>query len=673
MALGDEAERLARNGKSALALDLDGAYVDVLEFDRLVQLEDSPSWEKAVALYRAPLLAGWSDPWVVEHRARRKRSFDRVLRLLVEEALGEGRCTEAETWIRQAADLAPGDEEWGRRLLHVLALQGHFNRMETAYEQLRAEIKQVGCSPSEETERLIADLRREAKQPRSAQAPVPEPEPKAVQVTAERRQVALLYKRNADPDEAVMRLLTRELGAAGYTVFTDRHLQSGVEWAREIERQVRDSYAVIPLISRAAVGSDMLEYEIEIAYQAAQTRGGLPRLLPVRINYEDPLPSGGAMAAILDPLQYVLWRGPQDDARLITALEASLSQPLPIVTGLIETEPAGGAVPIDSPFYIERSTDGAFQQAIRRRHSIVLVKGARQIGKTSLLARGMNEARHLGVNVVRTDLQKLNRAQLQSPTALLFSLATTLARQLNLPPPELAKWDSNLGANAHLEEFLFYDVLEATDKPLVWVLDEVDRLFATPYGDEVFGLFRSWHNERSLDPRGPCSRLTLAIAYATEAHLFISDINQSPFNVGTRLSLADFTLEQVTELNRRYGSPLTSEPVVDRFYHLVNGQPYLTRRGLNDMVESGLKVETLEDLSARDEGPFGDHLRRILATVVHDPTVTDVVRGLLRGDGGVTQEMFYRLRSAGVLADGPAIAPRFRCAIYATYLTRHLL
>src|SRR5207244_11189541 len=62
-----------------------------------------------------------------------------------------------------------------------------------------------------------------------------------------------------------------------------------------------------------------------------------------------------------------------------------------------------------------------------------------------------------------------------------------------------------------------------------------------------------------LDSTLPWSRLTLAIAYATEAHLFISDMNQSPFNIGTLLALEDFTLPQVAELNRSYGSPLQSE------------------------------------------------------------------------------------------------------------------
>ena len=90
---------------------------------------------------------------------------------------------------------------------------------------------------------------------------------------------------------------------------------------------------------------------------------------------------------------------------------------------------------------------------------------------------------------------------------------------------------------------------------------------------KVFGLFRSWHNERALDPQGPWGRFTLAIAYATEAHLFITDLNQSPFNVGTRLALADFTLEQVAELNWRYGSPLRGEPELAGFVHLAGGHP----------------------------------------------------------------------------------------------------
>ena len=204
-------------------------------------------------------------------------------------------------------------------------------------------------------------------------------------------------------------------------------------------------------------------------------------------------------------------------------------------------------------------------------------------------------------------------------------------------------------------------------------MDEVDRLFACDFGSEVFGLFRSWHNERSLDPASPWERLTLAIAYATEAHLFITDPNQSPFNVGTRLELQDFTFEQVAELNARFGSPLQGNAEVARFVRLVGGHPYLVHRGLYNMKTHGLTLSSFEDLADRDEGPFGDHLRRILVLLARDPALTEVVREVLRGRPRPTTESFYRLRSAGVMAGDSARDAKPRCQLYANYLERHLL
>jgi hypothetical protein len=204
-------------------------------------------------------------------------------------------------------------------------------------------------------------------------------------------------------------------------------------------------------------------------------------------------------------------------------------------------------------------------------------------------------------------------------------------------------------------------------------LDEVDRLFTCDCGGEIFGLFRSWHNKRALDPAGPWQRLTLAIAYATEAHLFITDLNQSPFNVGTRLELEDFTREQVADLNRRYLSPLRSEAEITRFHHLVGGQPYLVRRGLHEMTTLGMGIGALEEQADRDHGLFGDHLRRMLVLLVKDAGLCDAVCGILQGESGLAAESFYRLRAAGLLAGEAPADARPRCQLYATYLARHLL
>ena len=491
------------------------------------------------------------------------------------------------------------------------------------------------------------------------------------QLSTAKMRLALLYKRYAQPDEQILTLLETELREQGHEVFVDRHMSIGVEWAQEIERQVRNADAVIPLLSTGSVSSEMLTYEVQTAHDAAQKQNGKPRLLPVRINFEGALPD--VLAGILNPLQYAVWRGPQDDQRLTQELLNSLRNPPSRPVDLRKLEPIGGAVPLDSKFYIVRPTDDEFLAAIERRDSIVLVKGARQMGKTSLLARGMKMARETGAKVVLTDFQSLSAAHFESVGALYLTLCEMIGDQLDLDVLPQDVWNAERGPSVNFQRYIRREVLANISAPLVWGLDEVDRLFTCPFGSEVFGLFRSWHNARSLDPEGPWKQLTMAIAYATEAHLFISDLNQSPFNVGTRLVLDDFTLNQVAELNRRYDSPLKDQAEVATFYGLVSGHPFLVRKGLHEMAAHGTSLMTFSQQADRDEGPFGDHLRRFLVLLAQDPAMCDVMREILRGGRCPSTESFYRLRSAGLLAGDSVQEARPRCQLYTSYLNRHLL
>ena len=331
-------------------------------------------------------------------------------------------------------------------------------------------------------------------------------------------------------------------------------------------------------------------------------------------------------------------------------------------------EPAGGAIPVESPYYIERGADAELHAALTRCDSVILVKGARQVGKTSLLARGLHQARQAGTRVAVVDFQKINEAQFASPDALYLAFATTIALQLDLEILPRETWNAEYGPNLNLELFLRRHVFRAFPEPFVWCLDEADRLFTCPFGSEVFGLFRSWHNDRALNPAGPWSRLTLAIACATEAHLFITDLNQSPFNVGTRLALEDFTLPQVAELNRRCGGIL-AEAELERFHALTGGHPYLTRRGL-DEARRGVSLERMETEGDRAEGLFSDHLRRLTASLSRSPELIDVLREMLAGRTCAAPEAFYRLRTGGVISGTAPQDARFRCRLYAAHLAR---
>jgi hypothetical protein len=318
-----------------------------------------------------------------------------------------------------------------------------------------------------------------------------------------------------------------------------------------------------------------------------------------------------------------------------------------------------------------RPTDEELYEAIGRKDSVILIKGARQMGKTSLMARGLQEARRTGAKIVLTDFQKLNASHLESVDKLFLALAGSIADQLDIDFNPAESWNPRRGPSMNFERFLKREVLGPLSSSLIWGMDEIDRLFSCSFGSEVFGLFRSWHNERSLDPDGPLKKLTLAIAYATEAHMFIRDMNQSPFNVGTLLVLTDFTPAQLSELNKRYGSPLKDQSELNQFYDLIGGQPYLTRRGLNELASRKCRFSDLASRAADDEGPFGDHLRRLLTSLAEDAALQETVKGMLSGGQNAPQEIFYRLRSSGLVAGESARDMKPRCKLYALYFTRH--
>ncbi len=498
--------------------------------------------------------------------------------------------------------------------------------------------------------------------PHLAAAPISAARPGAGQP-----RTVLLYRRNVEPDESLLKSLEAELRSNGLDVFVDQHLKIGVEWAKAIEERIRAADAVVAIVSPRSLQSEMLEYELETAYDQRQ-KSGKPLILPVTIG---PLETvEGSIGAVVGPLNQFHWRGPEDDRLLVAELLSAIREPLKPRAEEVRLEPVGGAVPPDSPFYVRRAADQEFMAALEGRESILLVKGARQIGKTSLEAQGIQRVRDLGWRCAITDYQKLSAAQVASEENFYRLLAATLARQLRFRYDFENEWLDLFGANLNMENFL-RELLEAADEPLVWFMDEVDRLFTAPFASDFFGLVRSWHNSRSTEPDGPWRKLTVVIAYATEAHLFIQDLNQSPFNVGRRLDLEDFNLQQLVDLNGRYGGPLKSYEEVERLHELLGGQPFLSRRALDVLATGRFDFAGLEAQADRDDGPFGDHLKRILISISRLPAVLDYARALLDGAPGADQESYYRLLAAGVLRQERGGGIAFRCQLYQRYLAGH--
>ncbi len=468
-------------------------------------------------------------------------------------------------------------------------------------------------------------------------------------------------------DYRVAEALRAAFIADGHEVWNDENETSGVAWAKQIEARIRDSDAIIAVVSHAIASNELLQYELEIAAEERRNRGR-PHILPVWVD--EPEAGNPPPVLLSQSLYQPVWAGEGHTEEVMKEVRTILAGGQ-AVREADRLDTTGRESATDANYYVRRAADDAFENAIRNRESIVLLKGPRQIGKTTLLGRGIGLVDNLGWRLAATDFQMLAARQLESERAFYRVVVTTLCRQLGFDFDFDAEWMDGLSPLLNMDRFI-RDLLEVSDRPLVWFMDEADRLFSSPLATDFFGLVRSWHNARATDPSGPWDRLTIAIGYAAEAHLFIRDLNKSPFNVGRRIELPMLTRENLTDLNARFGGPLSAPSEIDALFELLNGQPYLTRRAFETVANGQMTFAELLARADREDGPFGDHLRRILLSVSQFPEVWGaLVESIVSPYLPRESEGLHRLVAANVLVRTPGGKYELPLELYRRYLRRY--
>lgn len=484
------------------------------------------------------------------------------------------------------------------------------------------------------------------------------------------KDVVLIFERGAERDEALVAILGKSLAEDGRKVYVDNHRRISVDWARSVEERIRRADAVIAIITNSALESDMFGYELDVVSDAKLKNRSM-RLICVPIG-EDAVALGGT-GPLTGGYQTSAWDGNSDSATVIAEILDLLDSPVREgVTGVLLGS-AGGGVSCDSPYYIQRDADRELEAYLDAAEATTLIKGPRQSGKTSLIAQGIKLVRNSGARAIITDFQRLGSNLAASESDFYQVLASSLARQMstNYDIDWDWSWDDLFGPTSNLDDFV-RSMASTDNRRLVWFMDEADWLFSTSFADSFFALVRSWHNARALSSEPPWTKFSVVIAYATEAHLFIQDINQSPFNVGQRIELSGFSLRQTEELNVRYGEPLRGIDQVYAVQEVLDGQPYLTRLAFDTLLRTGGNLKALLAAADSDNGPFTDHLRRVLVSVTQLGTVREVVDQVLANKFVASSPDVERLVTAGILSKDSSGNHRFRCRLYRKYLERHL-
>jgi hypothetical protein len=348
-------------------------------------------------------------------------------------------------------------------------------------------------------------------------------------------------------------------------VFLDVTLPVGVRWAEQIEQELHRTDALVTILSEQSVRSDMVIGEIGTAVRLSK------RILPVRLAYREPFKY--PLSAWLNPINWAFWDGPDSTPKLIDDLQRGVSgSALPIGqdsarSALLQALPPdaltfeSGAMDVTSLLYVRRQADDIALAAMGRKGQTVNIKGARQVGKSSLLMRVIDAAIKAGKRVAFLDFQGLDSSTLANADVFFRRFCQEIASGLELNAPIDPHWDPSLGNLQRCGRFMENGVLKVVNEPVVLALDEVERLFDAPFRSDFFGMLRSWHGKRALPTSPAWKKLDLVLATSTEPKLFIENLNQSPFNVGERIELSELTPAEVTKLNQLHDSVLGAEDV----------------------------------------------------------------------------------------------------------------
>ena len=327
-------------------------------------------------------------------------------------------------------------------------------------------------------------------------------------------------------------------------------------------------------------------------------------------------------------------------------------QSSPIDWSNIEQSPdfPEGTIPLESSFYIERSSiESQIYQELNKTGALVRIKAPREMGKTSMLLRLLDQAKRQQYRTADLNLELTDQAILDDLNRFLRWLCANVSIQLQLKPKLDDYWDEDIGSKISCTMYFSNYILKSIDHPLVLVIDEVNQIFEHPVvAKDVLPLLRSWHEEGKRQPIW--QKLRLVVAHSTEIYVKLQ-LNQSPFNVGLPIQLDPFELEEIETLASRYGLNWEAGNEAQQLMALVGGHPSLVHVALYHLSKKNIPLQDLLDDYALLTDIYGYHLQRHLAALKEQPDLSKALSDVMQSSGPVQLEAIiaYKLSSMGLI------------------------
>ena len=253
----------------------------------------------------------------------------------------------------------------------------------------------------------------------------------------------------------------------------------------------------------------------------------------------------------------------------------------------------GGTMRADARSYVRRDADEELYQGLME-NEFCHVLTARQMGKSSLMLRTATRLRESGIGVAALDLTGIGTNL--SSEQWYSGLIVQLGDRLNLEDQLLEFWQANLsvGPMQRWISAIRKVVLPLHPGRLAIFIDEIDAVASLGFStDEFFSGIRECYNLRNEN--ADINRLTFCLLGVANPSDLIRNTRTTPFNVGRRIELNDFSAQEALPLAQGLGrSADENYALLKRVFYWTNGHPYLTQRLCKAVSENGTHGTTRE-------------------------------------------------------------------------------
>jgi len=326
---------------------------------------------------------------------------------------------------------------------------------------------------------------------------------------------------------------------------------------------------------------------------------------------------------------------------------------------------------VPDALYVRRDADRQLERVIDDMGRPAYILVARQMGKTNLLLHMKRRREAVGDVACYFDLSTRHATLQAFFRAIIDAVIDALdAGGLRQAIKEERKegMEPNVEFDMHLRR-----LLEAVQpQRLILFLDEIDSLIGVSYSDKVLAQIRSMYFAR--DNYDIYNRLTYVLSGVAEPADLIKDKNISPFNIGEKVYLENFSLSELGAFLRQANLSLPPS-LIERVFHWTSGNPRMSWdicSTIEDMMGAGEWLtpdhvdEAVERVYLRDfdRAPV-DHVRTLVRA---DPGLRDALMSMHYGKGNTLDDAIRgRLFLAGITKSGSA-SPDFNNRVVAEAL-----